>query len=39
MNKNFNLPFLAFLAWMATLMVIALLSSCGTVVEQCAAYQ
>jgi len=29
MKKNFNLPFLAFLAWMAALMCITILSSCG----------
>ena len=30
MNKKLNTAFLAFLAWMATLMVIAMLSSCTT---------
>jgi hypothetical protein len=27
MNKNLNVAFLAFLAWMATLLVVALLQS------------
>ncbi len=39
MKKNFNLPYLAFLAWMAALLCITLLASCGTAMEQCAAYQ
>jgi len=30
MKKNFNIPFLAFLAWMAALMCITILSSCST---------
>jgi hypothetical protein len=30
MKRNFNIPFLAFLAWMAALMCITILSSCST---------
>jgi hypothetical protein len=39
MNKRINYAFLAFLAWMAALMCITILSSCGTAMESCAAYQ
>jgi len=39
MKRNFNLPFLAFLAWMAALLCLTALCSCSTAMEQCAAYQ
>jgi len=39
MKKKPNYAFLAFLAWMAALLCLAFLSSCGTAVESCAAYQ
>ena len=38
MDKKMNYAFLAFLAWMATLMAISLLWSCSGL-EPCPAYQ
>jgi hypothetical protein len=39
MDKKINYAFLAFLAWMAALLCITILSSCGKVAQSCAAYQ
>lgn len=38
MKTNINLPFLAFLAWMAALLCITVLSSCSTTSAKHMAY-